>query len=258
MTRLITAELRKLTTTRTSYGLIAAAAALVVLGTAAPLAFADPAGPGFALSNEFTQRTLLASSGTTAGTIAIVLGIIGMAGEYRHGTITPSLLATPHRPRFMIAKIISYAGVGLLLGLTMAALSLAISLLGLRLRAVDLVLSAGNITAILGGGILYFTLAGVFGVGVGAAIRSQVAALATVLITFFVVENLLVGLVPDVARWLPGQAASALYFPGDTPTDAGLVGAEVIAQPLGALALTTYTVAVAILGVALASRRDVT
>lgn len=256
MTRLITAEVLKLVTTRTFSGLIAAAAALVVLGTTAPLSFADAAGPGFALGNEFTQRTLLASGGTTAGTIAILLGIIGMAGEYRHGTITPSLLATPRRSRFMTAKILTYAGVGLVLGLTTAALALVISLVGLQLRAVDLVLSASDITAILGGGVLYFTLAGVFGVGVGAAIRSQVAALATVLIVFFVVENLLVGLVPEVARWLPGQVASALYFPGDTPADAGLVGADVIAQPLGALAFTAYTAAITTLGATLACQRD--
>jgi hypothetical protein len=81
--------------------------------------------------------------------------------------------------------------------------------------------------------------------------------LATVLIAFFVVENLLVGLVPDVARWLPGQVASDLYFPGDAPTDAGLVGADVIARPLGALAFTAYTAANTTPGANLVRRRDV-
>src|SRR5438094_773086 len=47
---------------------------------------------------------------------ATILGIMMAAGEFRHGTVTPTYLATPHRNRVMVAKIAAAFGVGALFG----------------------------------------------------------------------------------------------------------------------------------------------
>lgn len=46
-------------------------------------------------------------------------------------------------------------------------------------------------------------LAALLDVGVGAAIRSQVGAVVTILLWLFVVESLVGGLLPDLAQWTP-------------------------------------------------------
>lgn len=83
------------------------------------------------------------------------------------------------------------------------------------------------------------------GVGVGALVRHQVAAIAGVIVWVLVVENLGASLMGDIGRYLPGQAAHGLAQLSD-----------LLAVPLAAAVLTAYTaVAVIAAGIATA-RRD--
>jgi ABC-2 type transport system permease protein len=256
MRRLIKAELLKLTTTRMLLWSTLALILLQGLTILAALLFASEEGR-FVLTSEFTQRTVL-SSGGTYGVIVILLGIMGMTSDYRHGTITPTLLVAPWREQVVMAKIVVHALAGLMLGLLSTALTLAIALPGLAARGAELVLSGGDMVAIFGGGLLYFTLAGAFGLGVGALVRNQVAALAAVLVLFFIVENILVTLVPEAARWLPGQAASALYFPGPPAPEGTGLGAIVLSQPAGGALFAIYAGILCIAGILVTRARDIT
>ena len=49
---------------------------------------------------------------------------------------------------------------------------------------------------------------GPIGVGVGALIRNQIAAVVAALAWTFIVEQLLVALFPDIGKWTPGGAAT--------------------------------------------------
>ena len=53
---------------------------------------------------------------------------------------------------------------------------------------------------------------------VGALVRNQIAAVVAALAWTFIVEQLLVALLPEVGRWTPGGAASAVLQLGDLAT----------------------------------------
>jgi ABC-2 type transport system permease protein len=95
MTRLVQAELRKLWTTRTARVLLA----LIAAGTAAPvtLVLALAGRPGQpALGDDALRQLVLVPNGPLT-LAALILGVIGMAGEFRHGTATSTFLVTPVR-----------------------------------------------------------------------------------------------------------------------------------------------------------------
>ncbi|MGH2800492.1 MAG: hypothetical protein ACRDM0_23070, partial [Thermoleophilaceae bacterium] len=87
MIRVVGAELLKLRTTRTFWGLAGATLALVMLAVVLPLAIDSD-------FDESDVRSLLSSAGGS-GLMMLVLGVVFGAGEYRHGTIAWTLLVTP-------------------------------------------------------------------------------------------------------------------------------------------------------------------
>src|SRR6185369_4948230 len=97
MPRLIRAEFRKLFTTRLWLWLLLGSIGLTVLYASLAIAFGDnPGNPTPPLSSPPGQRTVF-SVGQGAGTLVAVLAAIGLIGEFRHRTVTPTFLATPRR-----------------------------------------------------------------------------------------------------------------------------------------------------------------
>jgi len=104
---------------------------------------------------------------------------------------------------------------------------------------------------VLLGAVLAAGLCALVGVGVGALVRNQVAALVGVAVWVLLVEGLLMSLLnapSSLAKWLPSAAAAALTNPGG----AGL------SRLAGALLLTGYALALALIGTRLVVRRDIT
>src|SRR3712207_1616074 len=64
----------------------------------------------------------------------LLLGVMGMAGEWRHRTITSTVLAAPDRIRLVIAKVASYAIAGMVLSLIVTVTIMAIGSLILSAR----------------------------------------------------------------------------------------------------------------------------
>ena len=50
----------------------------------------------------------------------MILAIVGITGEWRHRTITSSLLAAPDRIRFLAAKTLAFAAAGAVLSLSIS------------------------------------------------------------------------------------------------------------------------------------------
>ncbi|MEP7053885.1 MAG: ABC transporter permease [Actinomycetota bacterium] len=246
MRALLSSELLKIRTTRTARALLLAAALLAGAATAGGVLSAD--ARNLDLGTATGVRTVMHGAGT-GSMLVLVLGIIGMAGEFRAGTIVDTLLTTPRRGRVMLAKLLVYAGAGLVFGLVAAAASLtvAIPLVQSKGASVDVTSSAVWLTLI--GTISWSAIYGAVGVAIGALIRNQAAAIVGALAWIFLVEQLVIGLFEDIGRWLPANAAAAL---GRAP-EKGLLG-----MAAGAAVLLAYAAGFALTATRLTMRRDVT
>lgn len=250
MRNLVAAEVAKLRTTRMLYSLLATTLALTVLSVVASILTAGRAEGTFALDTPEGVRNVL-GAGWPSTTVVLVLGILAMAGEFRHGTITPTLLVAPKRGRVVAAKMATYALAGLAFSALASALTLAIALPWLAAKDVDVSLFDREVGLVVAGLLLATALYGLLGVSVGSLIRNPAAAVGIALVWSFVLEALLVGLLPEVGRWLPGGAGQGL---ARSSTTAG----ELLPMWGGGLVLAGYGVLFALVGSRFVVRRDIT
>jgi ABC-2 type transport system permease protein len=188
VTRAISAEFFKLRTTRTSWAVTLGSIALVVIISliAAPTAEFDNGAPDESPGSDLMQI------GGLVQIFALVLGILSVATEFRHGTITPSLLAVPDRARLVAAKFLTALVAGALLGLVAQALCALIVLPLLSSRDIDTELAGGDVVELIAGNTAACALYAAIGVGLGALIRNQVGAIIGALGWIFLIEPLLV------------------------------------------------------------------
>lgn len=244
MNRLIRAELLKLRTTRMVYCLAAATLVSVVVGVAGGIVGAGKNGNPLLDTAEGVANVVSAEQGTV---FALVLGILLMAGEFRYNTVTSTFLVTPDRGRVVAAKLAAAATVGLALAVIATVVDLAIALPWLAAKHVPSSLVGDQLGPVVLGTLVVIALYGVLGVGVGALLRNQVAAVAVALGWMLVVEQLVVALLPHVGRWLPLGAAGALI------RDDG----DLLPMWGGAVLFAAYGLTFAVAGTRFVLRRDV-
>jgi ABC-2 type transport system permease protein len=220
MTRALRAELIKLRTTRTFFALVGSALALSLLFTV--LAATLTKHP-----TEQDVRDTFANTDAT-GLFILLLGVIGMAGEWRHRTIASTVLSVPQRLRLLAAKTLSYAIAGIVLSLVVNVISLLIGTLIFSSRGADIPFT--DLLDILWRNLVIAAYFGGLGVCIGALLRNPPVAIVTVLIAGFVVDPTLQGLAFNVWKFWPfGGVASAIsqFQPSDTdkvlPLGAGLL-----------------------------------
>ncbi len=231
MTTLLRAEVLKLRTTRTFLALVASAVVLsmLVVGLSAILTDDfDPVSTRDLFTADFSSLFIL------------LLGVIGMSGEWRHRTITGTVLAAPDRLKLLIAKVLSYSLAGVVLSLAVSATIMVLGTVILSSRGFD-TLSLGDLADVLWRNLLIAALLGAFGVCIGGLIRNQVVAIVGLLVVAFVAEPAILALTPDVGRFgptggAPGGISQAESFDeGDTPWLAPAVAVLVM---LGWIAVT--------------------
>lgn len=247
MTRLFAAEALKLKTLRSTWGFGLVAVLLAALVTAGSIGGARQQDR---LEAEF-QFQLVLDAAFPAAILALLLGMILVTNEFRHGTIARTLLAVPTRARFVGIKLLTGAATGaaLMLVTLVAVASVAVIWLGL----IDVPLELGDGLHGAARAFVGVALAGLLGAAVGGAVHSQVGALVGALVWIFVAEPLCWGLLglldlDGVASYLPAASLGGVVdSSGEGLPFAGSVG----------MALVWAAVATA-LALARTARRDIT
>ncbi len=196
MSRTVQSEWLKLTTTRTYLWIALANVALVVIAAISVAASTSE------INSAADDRSIAQIAGV-AILFAFVGGIVVMAGESTHGTITQTLLVTPVRERVLAAKVVVAGLVGLALVVLSEALVLLITVPGAGL-------SVHNARLALLGSLLAGPLAGALGVGFGAVVRGQGAGIGISLLWLLIGENVVPLISREGAKFAPGRTFSAL------------------------------------------------
>ena len=230
MTAVVRSELLKIRTTRGWWAYLVVLVALVGIGAAAEVgsrSLDERSGLDF-------QYALVDLIGISS-LLAIILGITIVTTEFRHGTITPTLLATPGRERVLAGKAIA----GVLVAILFAG---------------QLELADGEVVKRAATNVLGVVLWLLMGLAIGSVVHSQVAALVGTLVWLFLVETLLVGLfslldIDAVQEYLPFHALDG----------ADGTGGDNLLSYGPALAVTLGWIAVlGAAGAVRTSRRDIT
>jgi ABC-2 type transport system permease protein len=241
------AELRKMATTRTNVGLFLGMIALILFGVIAG-AFGEEAD----LAQLINQRELV-GNGSFAAVFAAMIGVMAMTSEFRHGTIRATFVFTPARGRVVSAKVLASLIVGIAFGALGAGIALGTGTAMIRARGYDVLLDSGDVRSLLVGGIVMSALWAALGVGLGALVRNQVAAIVGLFAWVFVVEILVFQYLPGLGRYAPGAAGTAMT--GDILGDSSV---DLLSPPVGGLLLAAYAAAFVLASMVMIKRRDVT
>ncbi|QIX27426.1 ABC transporter permease subunit [Nocardioides sp. JQ2195] len=196
----------------------------------------------------------------------LIAGALAMTGEFRHQTITPSLLFQPRRSVLLGAKLLVNLAMGLFYGVvgTLGAIAGGAPLLGTI--GDGLYLDNSEVLGNIFFSVIALAIWAVIGVGLGTLLPNQVAAIVVILaFTQFVEPILRIGLaaggeaadlaaLTEAAKFLPGAAAEALA--GSSFYAAS--GLELLGRWPGAVVLVAYAVLFALIGRFTTLRKDVT
>ncbi len=263
MIALISAEWLRLTTTRLwlwgSLAALGSGGLVGLLALAGPENFTPPL-PG--LDTAQGTLVLIGLLGLTMFAPAL-LGTAAVASEYRHRTITATALFAPRRWTWLAAKLVAYAGGGLVYGLLAAATAAAALFAVAALKGVTLGLPSITVLALLGRIALTMGVYTLLGVAVGALLRNQVTALLVVGAYFYMIETALL-LIPGIQAiypYLPGGATAALtgfaYLTEAVADQTGTAAAHLLPAPVGGAVLLGYALVAGAVAVAAPLRRDI-
>ncbi len=279
MSGAIAAEIRKVFTTKLWWGMalgLAVLAVVVSMGFAALVgSSAATGGEQQAQGNPFERLTvgtaqLIYSAGLIQGVttlIPLALGTLLITNEYRHKTITATFLSVPNRWTVMISKMIAVAVIGALYAVVHAAASVAggASILAL-VKGQPTMLGDSEVLKSLGIGLIAFVVWTLFGFGIGMLIRNQIAAVMVGIGIAFIVQaavSVIFGIQGwySALKWIPSNLTSNMLITAD-PTEGQTVDPASAASFFphwwqAALVLLGYSLALAIIGAFLTTRRDV-
>jgi ABC-type transport system involved in multi-copper enzyme maturation permease subunit len=240
---LLRSEWLKLWTTRTTWVMLG-------IGLLGEALFAG-LYPGLAPLSDVEEQLGKGEIATGVGLLMVlmlVLGVLTVTTEFRHGTSSSTFLASPKRYPALLAKLGAALLVGLLAGLAFVVVNGGLSLSLIAGRGGDLP-AGGDLASIYAGVVVSFALLSAFGFGVGAIVRNQVGAIIAAIAFFFVLSPLPELLPGSIGEYFPAQALGSLH--GHVEGD-GTLG-----QISGGLVLAAWAAGLVATGILLVCKRDV-
>lgn len=244
-TRLVRAELRKLTTTRMVWGFAAVLVALAAVNAAVVVFGTDMDGSKAFIATAGDQRSLVAFA-ANALLGASLFGAVAVAREYAHGTVIPTFLSAPRRHRAVLAQLIAVLVFGALLGFVGAGLTVIAVALALPTTQYGFLMSAGAVAQVLAASAFAAAVGAVLGAGIGAVVRNTGGAVAGVVLALMIAPPLIVQLAHGSGSWMPAALANVLSGVTDD-----------VAVPAAVLAMLAWAVIPAAIGLLSVQRRDV-
>lgn len=255
---LMQSEWRKLIYARAHWGLLIAATFISVLSVAVTPFILESQGELFGFGLDQTDAVDATYANGISGYIfAIILGIMLMAGEFRHGTAVATFLTAPKRGSVLTAKLGMAAIGGILLmwistGLSLLAGVVVLSTFEDAASPSENLFLNTMLAATVGGAVL-----GVIGVALGTLIRNQMLAIVGALVYLFVVDPLLLALWPEIGKYLPSGLITAMLSINVDAPELGFDTSNYL-PPLEATGfLVLYGVVFAGIAVATSLRRDI-
>ena len=262
-------EYRKLVTTRLWWILLLAMIVYMAF-LSAVLAWAVSQGSGMTgpgtedaavLAPDAVVRAVYTVAVTFGYVFPLLVGALAVTSEFRHQTITPTLLAEPRRTVLVSAKVVSAAVLGLVYGVIGTLASVGAGAAVLTLLDQPTFLGQASTWRTIAASALALALWAIVGVGFGSVLTNQVAVIVVVLaFTQFVEPVLRFVLVltswgAGIAAYLPGAAGEAVSG-GSIYSESGM--GSLLQWWQGALVLLAYGVGLAAIGRVTTFRRDIT
>lgn len=191
---------------------------------------------------------------------AMLLGIVLITNEFHHQTLTTTFLTTPHRSAVVAAKLVVAALGGVLFWLVTTVLTIPATMIFMNIEGYANHFGDTKVLQAIALNLLAYALWGIFGLGIGVLIRSQIGATVTAIVLYLAgfigalivfallsqwwgdwVEKYQV-IVPSIASQL---MVSGTELPGNPP------------QWVGAAVLIGYAVVAGTIGTLLLRRRDI-
>jgi ABC-2 type transport system permease protein len=258
---LLTAELRKLITTRMWLILIIISAAAGAAGAALFGVIVLAGGDGSALRAPEAVTMIYTGGNQFARIVAIIAGAMAMGVEYRHKTLATTYLAVPRRRWVLLGKGMITCAYGLALGLASTVLGFLVTVVFVVARDGSLLLGTSAAWRALLLNIVAIGLWAMIGYGLGVLIKNMIISIVVAVAFAYIVEPIL-ALVFGLQEWtvlsnlMPTNATNALIG-----TNAGsLTGMGTVDSwpAVGAFAvLLGWALVPAVLGYLLVLRRDI-
>ena len=245
MKALFQSELRKLIYLRSNWLLLLWSGIFAALGTVAPIVVlnSETRGMGMGFSGTSTPEGINAVFANAAGgyLFALIMGILIMTNEFRHGTAVGTFLVTPKRSTVLVAKLIAAALAGLI---------------ALTFYEPHAPVTGELIWKVFRASALSGIVLGIVGVGLGALVKNQVAAVTGAVIWTLIVEGLVVAFVESIGKYLPAGAITGLVDLDFGSNDFNFSIENYLSPGAAILVLLGYAAAFSLVAMRTTLRRD--